>query len=197
MYGRIDAGKLKLDPVERRARLGTLTDEPYPGEAECLRVLLDASDVAFCATRVAVSATCGAVSLDGVEVKSEALARVLSGCSDAYLLVVTLGFGIDRLTMKRTDTYGEFLSDAIADCLIEAAADEVCLRLGCKERLTNRFSPGYADLPLDFGRDLVGLTGADKLLGVRFTESGLMTPKKTVSAVVGIRSSSAVIGEKE
>ena len=82
--------------------------------------------------------------------------------------------------------YGKNL-DALADCLVEAAADEACSRLECKDMLTNRFSPGYADLDLSVGRYVVKATGADKLLGVRFTDSGLMTPKKTVSAIIGIR----------
>ena len=187
MYGKIDACTLRIDPRERRARLGVVTDSECRGEAECLDALLSAADIAFCATWVAVSIADGGVSFGEIDVHSDALARVLSGCSYACLLVVTLGFGVDRINMSRGSAYGEFLTDALSDCLIEAAADEACLRLGCKERLTNRFSPGYSDLDLEVGKVIVAMTGADKLLGVRFTESGLMIPKKTVSAVIGIR----------
>ena len=187
MYGKIDARTLRIDPRERCARLGVATDSECRGEAECLEALLSAADIAFCATRVAVSIADGGASLGEIYVQSDALARVLSGCSYAYLLVATLGFGVDRINMCRGSAYSEFLADALADCLIEAAANEACLRLGCKEILTNRFSPGYSDLDLEVGKDIVSTTGADKLLGVRFTESGLMVPKKTVSAVVGIK----------
>ncbi len=187
MWERIDARRLHIDPAERRARLGCGSAEPLVGENECAEMLKGAADAAFCATRVPVSVGNGAVSLGGELIESESLSRVLSGCDEAYLLAVTLGFGIDRALMRATDTYGAFLADAISDCLIEAAADEACSRLECKELLTNRFSPGYADLDLSVGRYIISATGADRLLGVRFTHSGLMTPKKTVSAIVGIK----------
>lgn len=187
MYGRIDARTLRLDEGERRARLGVASDEPIEGEAECMNELLSVVSCAFCATRVGVKHASGAVFLGEERVSSAALARVLNGCSEAYLMTVTLGFGAERAQVACVDTYRAFLLDALADCLVEAVADEACSRLECKERLTNRFSPGYADLDLSVGRYIVGTTGADKLLGVRFTDSGLMTPRKTVSAIIGIR----------
>ena len=187
MYGRIDARTLRLDDMERRARLGVASDEPIEGEAECLHELLSVVNSAFCTTRVGVKHASGAVFLGEERVSSVALARVLEGCSEAYLLTVTLGFGVDRAEAACVDTYRAFLLDALADCLVEAAADEACSQLECKDILTNRFSPGYADLDLSVGRYVVRATGADKLLGVRFTDSGLMTPKKTVSAIIGIR----------
>ena len=50
-----------------------------------------------------------------------------------------------------------------------------------------RFSPGYADLPLEVGREIVKRLGADVRLGIGFTESGLMIPRKSVSAIVCVR----------
>ena len=187
MWTRIDVRELTLDPIERRARLGVGSDEPLAGEAECIEVLRSAADGAFCATRVPVSVDSGAVLLGGERVESEALLSVLAECQEAYVLVATLGFGADRAIMRRTGAYSAFLIDAVADALVEAVADEACKRLDCKEKLTNRFSPGYADLDISVGRYIIGATGADKLLGVRFTDSGIMTPKKTVSAIVGIK----------
>ena len=151
MWARIDVRGLALDPIERRARLGVGSDEPIEGEAECIEALKVAADGAFCATRVAVSVDSGAVLLGGERVESNALASVLRECSEAILLVATLGFGADRAIMRRTGAYSAFLADAVADTLVEAVADEACKRLGCKERLTNRFSPGYADLDISVG----------------------------------------------
>lgn len=188
MYGKIDVSHLRIDPIERRARLGVASDAPEDKERECEARLRECADGAFCATRVPVSNKNGVICLGDEMVESSALCKLLDGCEGAYLITVTLGYGVDRLLGSLvTEAYLGYLTDALADCLIEAATDEAEKLLECKERLTKRFSPGYSDLPLEFGRRIVVLSGADKLLGIRFTESGLMSPKKSINAVIGIR----------
>lgn len=49
-----------------------------------------------------------------------------------------------------------------------------------------RFSPGYGDLPLSLQPAMLRLTGADRMLGVQAGPSFLMTPMKSVTAVVGL-----------
>ena len=112
----------------------------------------------------------------------------MDGCKKCYLLVATLGYGVDRLLLRMAGegAYKHFLTDALADCMIEAALDEI-VKTKCKEKLTNRFSPGYADLDLSVGREIVSLTSADKLIGISFASSGLMTPKKSVNCIIGIK----------
>ena len=51
--------------------------------------------------------------------------------------------------------------------------------------LTDRFSPGYGDLPLSVQPALCRAAGAASL-GVYVTQSCLMNPQKTVSAVIGL-----------
>ena len=52
---------------------------------------------------------------------------------------------------------------------------------------TPRFSPGYADFPLAFVKDIVELTGAGARLGISVSREFLMTPVKSVCAVIGIK----------
>ncbi len=52
--------------------------------------------------------------------------------------------------------------------------------------LTDRFSPGYGDLPLSLQRALCAALDSQRRLGVTVTESLLMVPMKTVSAVIGL-----------
>ena len=51
---------------------------------------------------------------------------------------------------------------------------------------TRRYSPGYGDLPLSVQPALLDALDAGRRLGVTLTESLLMVPMKSVTAVVGI-----------
>ena len=49
---------------------------------------------------------------------------------------------------------------------------------------TMRYSPGYGDWPLAKQSQLLKLVGSDRI-GVTLTESSIMIPRKSVSAVIG------------
>ena len=184
----VDANLLSLDERERAARLGTKLCERVEREDEIWGLVKAAADPAYVARRVKLSEVEGGILVDGVLFRSEGLRLALSGCREGYILVSTLGYSIDRyLIQSAHEPYRLFVSDALADCLVESLSDYAMDELRGKELFTNRFSPGYADLPLEYGRVLVRMSGADKELGIRFTESGLMTPKKSVNAIFGIK----------
>ena len=52
--------------------------------------------------------------------------------------------------------------------------------------VTGRFSPGYGDLPIDLQRDLLALCDAPRRIGLSATPSNLLTPGKSVTALLGI-----------
>lgn len=188
MRGEFSACELVIDERERAARLSVKAGAHVEGEREALLVLNEVAKPAYILTRVGCSVSKSTVNIGGAITESEALARVLSGLSECYILVATLGYGVDRLllTLGAEGVYRHFLTDALADCLIEALLDAI-VRRECEGTLTNRFSPGYADLDVSFSRELVSMTHAGELLGIKFLGSNLMTPKKTVTAIIGIR----------
>ena len=49
-----------------------------------------------------------------------------------------------------------------------------------------RFSPGYGDFPLEFQKDIFNLLSPNKRIGLTLNNSLLMSPTKSVTAVVGI-----------
>ncbi len=59
-----------------------------------------------------------------------------------------------------------------------------------------RFSPGYGDLPLAFQRQLLDALQADRRIGIGLTDTLLMTPSKSVSAIIGIRCGETETGGK-
>ena len=50
-----------------------------------------------------------------------------------------------------------------------------------------RFSPGYGDLPLSTQKDFIRILNTERLAGVTINENYLMNPRKTVTAVCGLK----------
>ncbi|MBR1820913.1 MAG: Vitamin B12 dependent methionine synthase activation subunit, partial [Clostridia bacterium] len=78
-----------------------------------------------------------------------------------------------------------------AAAMIEAWSDQVNGELRAEalvrgKRLRPRFSPGYGDFSLDCQPGLFRLLGVQKRIGVTLTDSLLMIPTKSVTAVIGI-----------
>ena len=75
--------------------------------------------------------------------------------------------------------------------MLEDYCDQVNeeLRLEYEKRgmfLRPRFSPGYGDFPLGCQPALLGGLEASKRVGITLTDSYLMMPSKSVTAVIGV-----------
>ena len=119
--------------------------------------------------------------------------ELLDGCKEAVLMAVTLGPEIDALLRKKsiTDMADAVIMDACADTAIENVADhfEADLRKELKAEhlfLTDRFSPGYGDLPLSTQKKLCAVLDAERKIGLSLSPTFLMIPKKSVTAILGI-----------
>ncbi len=127
--------------------------------------------------------------------QSRSLQRNLAGCEEVFLFAATLGIAVDTL-IKRTallDSAKGLVMQASAAAVIEAYCDEVNEKLRQDTETENlylrpRFSPGYGDLSLDCQRDFLNLLKAQKNIGLTVTDSGLMVPVKSVTALIGISS---------
>ena len=53
--------------------------------------------------------------------------------------------------------------------------------------LVRRYSPGYGDFPLEAQRELLGILDTPRAIGVSLTDTLLMAPSKSVSAVIGVK----------
>lgn len=119
--------------------------------------------------------------------------RMLSGCHEAVLLAATLGAGSERMLLKAQakGSAEAVLLDAVLSAAIEAVCDaqEAALRgqLACDGLyLTDRFSPGYGDMPLAQTREICAVLSADKTIGLTVSQSGIMIPRKSVTAIMGV-----------
>ena len=116
---------------------------------------------------------------------------MLGQCDQAVLLACTLGAPFDAMlrTEQARDMGRAVMLDACASAWVEsgcnAAEREIASRLP-GWYLTDRFSPGYGDLPLSIQGAVCGALDAERRLGLHVSESFLMNPVKSVTAVIGL-----------
>ena len=125
--------------------------------------------------------------------KSRALFTNLKGCGKIVLFAATVGHEMDRLIKKQT-----LLSPAKSVCLQAIGTERVVslcdtLNAELKEQykkqgflLKPRFSPGYGDLPLSLQREIMPALDCAKLLGISLGENLMMSPSKSVTAIIGV-----------
>ena len=126
-----------------------------------------------------------------LELPGELASRMLRDCERAVLLVCTLGARFaSRLRHLAARSMAEaVIADACGSAMVEAACDRAEMEIAARYapmHLTDRFSPGYGDLPLSVQAPLTAAVEAEKLLGVTVTDSCLLNPAKTVTAVIGL-----------
>ena len=125
-----------------------------------------------------------------IKTDSEDLKKNLSGCSDVIVFCATIGIETDRIIEKNSviSPSCAVIAQALGATFIEAWCDILCKRFCEMESngIRPRFSPGYGDFPLSMQRELLNMVDASRKIGVTLTESLLMMPSKSVSAIVGI-----------
>lgn len=113
--------------------------------------------------------------------KSNKLAENLDGTTRALVFCASCGAYFDRkINAAKLRPSEAVLWDAVGTAAVEQLCDDFCDRM---HTVRPRFSPGYGDLPLETQRDLLQWLSADKLLGIGLTDSLLMTPTKSVTAI--------------
>lgn len=127
----------------------------------------------------------------GVVLPGGTARRMLEQCAQAALLLCTLGAGFEAMLRAEQvrDMARAVILDACGSAWVEAGCDEAERELSARfpgRYLTDRFSPGYGDLPLTAQPAVCAVLDARRRLGVQVTESLLMNPAKSVTAVIGL-----------
>lgn len=124
------------------------------------------------------------------------IAGHLTGCREAVLMAATLSPGVDALL--RRSQLSDLSRSLVLESCATAAIEEVCDRgeTVIRQRypgraLTSRYSPGYGDLPVTVQGAFLDLLDAPRRLGLCATGSSILTPRKSVTAVIGVREEGA------
>lgn len=131
--------------------------------------------------------------------KGKDIYKHLNSSEGCALMAVTLGLEMD----KRIAFYSKFnitkavIMDACASTAVEALCDIVQCEIGeaaAKSGLyiTKRFSPGYGDFSVEHQRGILNVLDCERKIGLTLTDSFLMLPRKSVTAVIGLGRSSNI-----
>ncbi|MCD8049911.1 MAG: hypothetical protein LUG52_10050 [Clostridia bacterium] len=122
----------------------------------------------------------------------EDIKRHLKECSECVLMAATLGSETEKLLRRLsvTDMADAVIFDACASSAIENVCDNYTREIEEEYRkknmfLTERFSPGYGDLPLETQRFVTDALQTEKRIGLCLNRSMMMQPSKSVTAIIG------------
>ena len=125
--------------------------------------------------------------------KSNDIYNLLLDCDECILMSATLGLEIEREIRKLT--YTDLAKGIIIDACATTAIEEVCdivqdniskKLLKEDKYITYRYSPGYGDLSIEKNLDINNLLNSQKEIGLTVTNSGIMIPRKSVVALIGV-----------
>ena len=130
---------------------------------------------------------------DGLNLGGNDIKTLLYPCKQAIIMAATLGPEAEDL-LRRTEVLD--MADAvIMDSAQSTAIENVCdnfefgMRTTYKAQglwLTDRFSPGYGDMPLEDQKKIIAALSAEKRIGLTLTPGNIMVPRKSVTCIIGI-----------
>jgi hypothetical protein len=139
-----------------------------------------------------IDASC--IAIDGLEIASPQLARLLGSSCAVYLMGASIP---DRdvekiaLAMRDGDGLKAIVFDAYASEYVDGTLDVIMSRKNESLRRTgqkltrHRFSPGYGDLDLKYQKTIFELLDLSTL-DVTINENYLLSPEKSVIAIAGV-----------
>lgn len=147
---------------------------------------------------------------DGIELietnlilKGNDIYNLLKDCDRCILMAVTLGNNVERRTRfyEKVDLTKGLIFDACATTCVEEVCDLVEEEIKAKyinedEELTFRYSPGYGDLDLSIQKDFINVLNCEKRIGIKVSEHMILFPRKSVTAILGIKKYSGKKKEK-
>ena len=130
---------------------------------------------------------------ENLNIRSNNLAKNLRGCQEVVLMAITLGTEVDRLLQKyeKINMAKAVVFQACAAATLEQHCDKFVNELAEELKregkyLRPRFSPGYGDFSILHQKQILDTLEATKKIGLTLTDSYMLVPTKSVTAVIGI-----------
>lgn len=162
---------------------------------ECIKITKETINPRYIFRVYSINKNKKLIELDGTNIKLESndLYDLLKDCHKCILVAATVGLEIEKHIKKYS--YMELTKSIIIDSCATTAIEEVCDKVEDKIRkevlsegefLTYRFSPGYGDLDIENNIEILNLLNGQKEIGLTINSSGIMIPRKSVIAIIGI-----------
>ena len=128
-----------------------------------------------------------------LHIKSKSLYKNLKGCNQVVLFGATIGTAVDRQirTYEITDMARAVVLQACAATVLEEYCDAIQEQIARevaveKLYLRPRFSPGYGDFSILHQKEILNMLETPKKIGLTMTEGYMLTPTKSVTAIIGV-----------
>ena len=158
---------------------------------ECIEESVHCFVYRVCSTECEIKIDGDIIDFGFMKLKSIALEKNLRGCTSVVLFAATIGIGIDRLIARysRISPSKAVVFQAIGAERIESLCDALNSEVNSCHDTAPRFSPGYGDFPLSAQRDIFAILDCGRKIGLTLNDSMLMSPSKSVTAIIGIKGS--------
>lgn len=171
---------------------------------DCIDEVSDKLVYKVCFRSFAISFDGEMTNLGFIKTNSRDLKKYLNGCCDIILFAATVGIELDRLIAKYgvTSPGRAVIFQAIGAERAEALCDAFCNDMAeekAKEGLIlrSRFSAGYGDFPLSAQCEIFSTLDCPRKIGLTLNNSMLMSPSKSVTAIIGVSSENSRENMKE
>lgn len=129
---------------------------------------------------------------NGLLLQGNSISKRLANCHMAAILIATIGLEFDKklLSLQHIQPSKAIIFDAAGSAYVEAIMDKLNERIineNPQMHTTKRFSAGFGDLPLQTNKQLIKKYDAYRRLGIVINQNFLMSPCKSVTAIIGIR----------
>lgn len=191
---------IKLEHIDRSEALRYLAcrDEKNIGETaaayldECEKRLLEIISPKFLYKYFPLEFTGGRPVIKGcpLPLDGKEIAEHLQGCTGIILMCATVGSEADRLirVLQIEDMAKAVIADAFAGAAVEQVVNEAEKLIKDEfpgKYFTWRYSPGYGDFPIDVQKQLLDVLDAPRKIGLCTSDSRMLTPVKSVTAIIG------------
>ncbi len=189
-----NAPQVNIKEIMRYAQILKNTPETDNLINECLNEALNCLAFKVCYAHFSIDICDDYIDLGFAKTNSIGLKKNLQGCESIVLFAATVGIGIDRLIAKysRVSPSKALMFQAIGTERIESLCDAFNADITAEYRALGmdtapRFSPGYSDLPLELQSNVFNVLDCPRRIGISLNERLLMSPSKSVTAIIGIR----------
>jgi hypothetical protein len=119
------------------------------------------------------------------------IAAHLKSSTEIIMMAVTLGQEVEKHINKLSyvDLTKSVILDSVASAAVESLADDISEKLAEEYKprfLTDRFSPGYGDMPIEVQKKFMELLNTKSKIGLGVSSSGILQPRKSITAIMGI-----------
>lgn len=195
---------IEIKSIDRKEALRYLSchDEQNIGETasayldECEKRLLEVITPKYLYKYFPLITENGTPVIEGCPLPLEGrdIAAHLEGCTGVILMCGTIGSGADRLIriLQIEDMAKAVIADAFAGAAVEQTMNEAEKHIReefAGKYFTWRYSPGYGDFPIDLQKSLLAVLDAPRKIGLCASDSKMLVPVKSVTAVIGVSDS--------